>query len=91
MSETGASKAIRALEQMWAKVDAIRAANVPASGSPPEGSFTIHEYAERYSLPYATAASQLRRLAAKNVIQTGVFSGVSSGGKLAQLRYYWAE
>ena len=66
----------------WADIDALRETYAVTEDHP--GSFTIAEYAERYNLPYQTAAGQLTGIARKGKLETGM---TSRNGK--RVRVYW--
>ena len=53
---------------LWQKIDEARA-QLPVKREPPEGSFSVQDYARKYKLPRATAAEQVRNLLDKGLLE----------------------
>jgi hypothetical protein len=69
----------------WGQIDRIR----PPVGDAPPDSFTVAEYAGRYTLPERTARGQLFALVRAGKLQAGTKRVVDSSGRCRQVRAFW--
>ncbi len=55
-------------EDLWEKLDEARA-QLPVKREPPEGSFSISDYAKKYGIARPTAGDQVRKLLHKGLLE----------------------
>jgi hypothetical protein len=72
----------------WADVDKAREQYAGSQDTPAHG-FTIQAYAEKYGLPYTTAAGQLAEMAKQGKMKAGKRMGFDIDGRRRPLKVYW--
>lgn len=81
-------EALNTLDALWGQIDAARErVGKPNTIRPPD-SFSVQEYADRYGLPYPTAAHQLRKMAKDGTFEQVRALAPAADGRVTTMKFY---
>lgn len=69
----------------------VPAAHQGVLATMPEKSFTIQQYADRFSIPYKTAIERLNAMMSSGQVKMGRFRSTDGKGRMCVKNYYQAK